>query len=75
MGSLVTTTATRTCAVSAATLALLTAASPHWLPDQDLPAPAAWADALGRAVESTIEWLLALAAWLGGSAAPLPGLS
>lgn len=70
VGSLVTTTATKICAVSAATLALLTAASPHWLPDQPLPPSAEWADAIGRAVETTLEWLLTLATWLGGSALP-----
>lgn len=71
-GSLMTTTY-KILAVSAATLALLTAASPHWLPDQQLPPPVAWADTLGRAVETTLEWLLMLATWLGGGALPSPG--
>ena len=59
--------ATPVIAVVVATASLISAASPRWLPEQDLPPPSAWAAALGRWLELSSRWLLQLAEWLGGS--------
>lgn len=44
---------------------LITAASSHWLPTQDLAPPLIYADALGRGLEFTVDCLLRICQWLG----------
>ncbi len=51
-------------AVLAAITILISAASPHWLPSQDLPPPLLYADALGHGMDLLIDRLLRFAAWL-----------
>ena len=51
----------------AAITLLITAASPHWLPPQDLPPPLIYAEALGRGLEFTVDCLLRVYQWLGSA--------
>lgn len=48
----------------AAITILITAASPHWLPPQDLPPPLIYADALARGLEFCLDNLLRACQWL-----------
>lgn len=51
-------------AVLAAITLLVSAASPHWLPSENLPPPLVYADTLGQGLDWLVEHLLRLAAWL-----------
>lgn len=53
-------------ASTALTAILFMAASPSWLPAQELPPPPTWAGDMADLVDRALAWLLRAAAWLSG---------